>query len=51
MNLVRVSCETAVMMIAIGVAPVHVQHCRFGIEAEERQAKKDRDRPHRDKST
>lgn len=39
---------TFVMVVGISVARVDVQHRRLGIEAEESQAKKDRDRPHRD---
>ena len=36
------------MAFAVGAALVDVQHCRLGIEAEERHAKHDRDRPHGD---
>ena len=50
-DLVRVSCGAVMIVIAVDIACVHVHHCRFGIEAEERQAKEDRDRPHWDKST
>ena len=50
-DVVRVSGGAAVMVVAVGVALVDVQHCGLGVEAEESQAKKDRDRPHRDQST
>lgn len=45
------SGRTLVMVVAIGVALMDVQHRRLGIEAEQSDAEKDRDRPHRDKST
>jgi len=38
-------------MLAVGVALVNVEHGRFGVEAEQSQAKEDRDQPHPDKST
>ena len=50
-DLVSVSGGAVVMVVAVGVALVNVQHCRLGVEAEECQAKEDRDRPHLDKST
>ena len=34
-DLVGVRCRAVVMVISVGVALVDVQHCRFGIEAEE----------------
>ena len=50
-DLVDVSGRAVVMVVAISGASVDVHHCGFGVEAEEGQTKKDRDRPHRDKST
>lgn len=50
-DLVSVSGGAAMMVVAVGLALVDVQHCRLGIEADESQAKDDRDRPHRDQST
>ena len=50
-DVVRVSGGATVMVVAIGVALVDVQHGGLGVEAEESQAKEDRDRPHRDQST
>ena len=50
-DLVSVSGGAAVIVVVVGVALVNVQHRRLGIEAEERQAKEDRDRSHLDKST
>ena len=46
MDLVRVNGWALVMVVAIAVAPVDVQHCRLGVEAEESQAKHDCDEPH-----
>lgn len=51
MELVNVSSRAVVMVIAVGVALVDVQHRRFGIEAEESCTQDSRDRPHLDKST
>ena len=51
MGLVSVSSRAVVMVAAVGVALVDMQHGRLGIEAEQRQVKDDRDRPHLDKST
>ena len=45
-DLVSVSCGPVMIVIAVDIAFVDVQHCRFGVEAEESQAKEDRDRPH-----
>lgn len=50
-SLMSVSGRAFVMVVSVAAIPVDVQHCRFGIEAEERQAKQERDRPHLDKST
>ena len=46
MNLVRVCRYGVVVVIAIGIALVDVQHGRFGIEAEESQADEKGDRLH-----
>ena len=40
-----------VMVVAVGVALVDMQHRRLGIETDEGEAHDDRDRPHVDKST
>ena len=50
-DLVSVSSGAVVMVVAVAVALVDVQHSRLSIEAEESQAKEDRDRPHLDQST
>ena len=50
-DLVSVSRGAVVMVVAVGVALVDVQHCRLGVEADESQAKEDGDRSHLDQST
>ena len=50
-NLMKMRSGAVMMVIAVGLALVHVQHGRLGVEAEESQAEEDRDRPHPDKST
>jgi hypothetical protein len=51
MDLVSVSSRAMVMVVAVGLSLMDVQHRCFGIEAEESCTQEDRDRPHRDKST
>ena len=46
MDLVSVSSWAVVMVVAVGIDLVDVQHCRFGIETEESCTQEDRDRPH-----
>ena len=46
MELVSVNSRAVMMVVAVGIALVDVQHRCFGIEAEERCTQEDRDRPH-----
>ena len=46
MHLVSVNSRAVMMVVAVGVPLVHVQHRCFGIEAEESRTQEDRDRPH-----
>lgn len=48
---VRVGGWTVVVMVAGGIAFVHMQKPRLGIHAEKRRAQKNRDRTHRDDFT
>ncbi len=45
-DLVSVRGSATMMVVAVGIAAVDVQQCRFGIETEERYAQNDGDRPH-----